>query len=466
MRDVLFKPIVKAGKSDRTDSSNYRAIAYGSIFFKLFELVFLNKFSDKLDTADNQFGFKPKHSTALCCWSVKEVIMYYICKCSYVFACFLDCSKAFDMVNYCVLFRKLKDRGVDGAYLRLLAHTYLNQHGCVQWGNSFSTVFPILNGVRQGGILSPAFFSIYADGFLSAVRSTGCGCFYGTQFVGIFLYADDIVLLCPSLRGLRKMVAAASAFAQSINLNFNPTKSMAVRFGNPVTQQFPLVLNGVNIMWVSEVRYLGVILDCMLNDSAHYHKMLVEFYARCNAVLRTFKRFPPDILLHLFNAYSCCYYGIVCCNLLSKGSSDLHVGWNKAVRRIFGLPYRTHTRFLSTIIRKPDVKSIFRARFVSFAYTTLHSRNRIVKSIACSSWHNQRSILGKNLCYVLQAYGINIRDSANVSPAIVRKIIRCITAVATPGWREGFILDLLNILHTNPPDRELFNTILQYLCCE
>jgi hypothetical protein len=53
----------------------------------------------------------------------------------------------------------------------------------------------------------------------------------GLQYVGIFIYADDVLLLCPSLQGLQRMVDNAIAFAADLNLKFNPNKTVGVRFG-------------------------------------------------------------------------------------------------------------------------------------------------------------------------------------------------------------------------------------------
>ena len=52
-------PIPKGKHANVTDSSNYRGMALSSIFGKVFDLIFLDKYSDCLCTSDLQFVSKP-----------------------------------------------------------------------------------------------------------------------------------------------------------------------------------------------------------------------------------------------------------------------------------------------------------------------------------------------------------------------------------------------------------------------
>ena len=67
------------------------------------------------------------------------------------------------------------------------------------WNGVQSKWFLVVNGVKQGGVLSPVLFCVYIDGLLSAVCASRIGCSIGTMFVGIIAYADDIVLWLPQL---------------------------------------------------------------------------------------------------------------------------------------------------------------------------------------------------------------------------------------------------------------------------
>ena len=70
---------------------------------------------------------------------------------------FLDASKAFDRMNRRKLLLKLESRGVGlpTYILRLLSNELFGQYICVSWGSTHSEFFPIGNGVKQVGILSP-----------------------------------------------------------------------------------------------------------------------------------------------------------------------------------------------------------------------------------------------------------------------------------------------------------------------
>ena len=93
-------PILKNRNGDTSDKNNYRPIAIVAAMSKLFELCLSKILDEYLCTSENQFGFKKKHATDLCIYTVKSVIKYYNYFSSPVFTCFLDASNAFDRVNH------------------------------------------------------------------------------------------------------------------------------------------------------------------------------------------------------------------------------------------------------------------------------------------------------------------------------------------------------------------------------
>ena len=83
-----------------------------------------------------QFGLKKGHSTSLCAGIIKQTIEYYINRGSHVFVCFIDFSKAFNKVNYWILFKQLLDDGVSMSIVTLLAFWYSHQQASVIWLNT------------------------------------------------------------------------------------------------------------------------------------------------------------------------------------------------------------------------------------------------------------------------------------------------------------------------------------------
>ena len=60
--------------------------------------------------SDMQSAFKSSHDTTLYTTILKETVSYYLNRGSYIYACMLDASKAFDKVHFGKLFNLLIDR--------------------------------------------------------------------------------------------------------------------------------------------------------------------------------------------------------------------------------------------------------------------------------------------------------------------------------------------------------------------
>ena len=111
IRDSTLVPIPKNNKVASV-SANYRPIALSSMLSKVLERLLLNKYAEFFSSSHLQFGFKSGSSTTLCAGMVKNIVSRYIHSGSSVFGCFLDASRAFDLVDHNILFRKLGARGL------------------------------------------------------------------------------------------------------------------------------------------------------------------------------------------------------------------------------------------------------------------------------------------------------------------------------------------------------------------
>ena len=130
-----------------------------SLILKLLDWVLILNYGHLLKSSELQFGFQQLSNTSLCSWLVYETIDNYLRNGSTVYGCLLDCTKAFDTVEHSKLFQKLLDAEVPKIIIRLLIVIYRQQTANVRWKNQVSERFEIRNGVRQGAVISPLFFS-------------------------------------------------------------------------------------------------------------------------------------------------------------------------------------------------------------------------------------------------------------------------------------------------------------------
>ena len=66
------------------------------------------------------------------------------------------------------------ERKVPLCFLLIIMFWYLNMQYDYKWGSSHSDYFKVLCGTKQGGILSPDFFSIYIMDLIKILSKIGC----------------------------------------------------------------------------------------------------------------------------------------------------------------------------------------------------------------------------------------------------------------------------------------------------
>ena len=66
--------------------------------------------------------------------------------------------------------------------------------------------FHLKCGVRQGGVLSPHFLAVYIGDLIKRLHRSNCGRFVRLACVNVFLYADDIIVLAPTIDALMRLL--------------------------------------------------------------------------------------------------------------------------------------------------------------------------------------------------------------------------------------------------------------------
>ena len=80
-----------------------------------------------------------------------------------IYFCFTDYAKAFDCVDHHKLWKILQEMGMPVHLTCLLRNLYAGQEATVRTGHGTTDCFQIGKRVRQGCILSPCLFNLYAE---------------------------------------------------------------------------------------------------------------------------------------------------------------------------------------------------------------------------------------------------------------------------------------------------------------
>ena len=109
---------------------------------------------------------------------------------------------------------------------------YKSQSIHVNWNGCISNQFNAKNGVKQGRLLLPILFTIYFDELLLKLEACGVACYVRNLFMGALAYAEDVVLLAPTITAMNTLLSVASKFAKSYNVVFNANKTKNLCYGD------------------------------------------------------------------------------------------------------------------------------------------------------------------------------------------------------------------------------------------
>ena len=87
-----------------------------------------------------------------------------------IYLCFRDYAKAFDCMDHNKLWKVLQQMGIPDLFTCLLRNLYVGQEATVRIRHGTMDWFKTRKGVRQGYILSPCLFNLYAEYIMQNAR--------------------------------------------------------------------------------------------------------------------------------------------------------------------------------------------------------------------------------------------------------------------------------------------------------
>ena len=125
-----------------------------------------------------------------------------------IYFCFIDYAKAFDCVVHNKLWKILKEMGIPDHLTCPLRNLYAGQEATVRTGHGTSDCFQIGKGVRQGCILPPCLFNLYAEYIMrnAGLEEAEAGIKTDERNITNLRNADDTTLMAKSKEKLRSLL--------------------------------------------------------------------------------------------------------------------------------------------------------------------------------------------------------------------------------------------------------------------
>ena len=141
-------------------------------------------------------------------------------------------------------------------------------------------------------MISPILFCVYIDELLKRLEREGRGCWVGNHFYGAFSFADDMKILCPSVKGLRKMIKICEEFGKDYGVEYNPTKTVCIA---------EIHLSGKPLQWVKSVKDLGFFVDSDLKETTEIRHKRGNLIERVNTLIANLGKCPDEVIRKVCN---------------------------------------------------------------------------------------------------------------------------------------------------------------------
>ena len=204
---------------------------------------------------DVQTGFRKgrgsREQTANICWITEKERQFQ----KDIYFCFIDYAKAFDCVDHNKLWKILKEMGIPDHLTCLLRSLYAGQEATVRTVHGTTDWFQIGKGVRQGCILSPCLFNLYAEYIKrnAGLKEAQAGIKIDRRNINNLGYTYDTTLTAESEEELRSFLIKVKEENEKVGLKLNTQKTKIMASG-PITAW---QIDGETVSTVADFIFLG-----------------------------------------------------------------------------------------------------------------------------------------------------------------------------------------------------------------
>ena len=216
-------------KGDRLQIKNYRPITLLTSMFKMWEGILETRTRTVIEGVyppDLQMGSRKQNSAAYTIMAKQCLIRLAKATGQSVISLQIDMNKAYNRVCRDMLWADLYEYGVRGKLLKAIVSTYASAKEAIRIGGNTSDLFSLLNGLRQGSVLSPVLYILYTVKLIKALERTNTGISQTTGGkIPCLMFVDDLDTLPKNMDEVITQLKAIQAYALSHKGVINMQKS-------------------------------------------------------------------------------------------------------------------------------------------------------------------------------------------------------------------------------------------------
>ena len=156
-----------------------------------------------------------------------------------IYFCFIDYAKEFDHIDNHKLWKSLQEMGIPDHLACLLRNLYAGQEATVRTRHGTTDWFQTGKGVRQGCILSPCLFNLYAEYIMrnAGLEEAQAGIKTARRNINNFRYADNTTLMTESEKELKSLLVKVKEESEKVGLKLNIRKTKIMASGPIISWQ-------------------------------------------------------------------------------------------------------------------------------------------------------------------------------------------------------------------------------------
>jgi hypothetical protein len=244
---------------------------------------------------EEQAGFRANYSTIDHIFTLYSIVQKYLLNKTKLYVAFVDFRKAFDSVNRNALWHVLRKNGINGKLYMALKGVYKSVLACVRVNGIYSDFFDCPNGVKQGCLLSPQMFSFFINELameLSRKGRHGIQLIPGAVEIFLLLFADDVVLLSGTVKGLQTQLSRLKEEADRLGLtvNLDKTNIMVFRMGGHLSVLEKWYYGNLQLKVTNSYKYLGMTFTTKLSLNNTWEESIRKAKKGVIEILKSLKK--------------------------------------------------------------------------------------------------------------------------------------------------------------------------------